>query len=384
MNGSSFTPEELRRYSRHLLIPEVGMAGQRRLKDSAVLVVGVGGLGSPAAQYLAAAGVGRLGLVDFDVVSESNLQRQVLYGNASLGQRKVEAARARLNDLNPEVEVTMYDRVFDRSSAMEIANGYSLILDGTDNFPTRYLTNDLCVKLGIPNVYGSIYRFEGQVSLFDGRSGPCYRCLFPEPPPPGSVPSCAEGGVLGVLPGVIGSLQAAEALKWLLGIGEMLQGWLLLYNALDASVDRIRLRKNPECRVCGRPPEEIELIDYEQFCGVPIAEAPHGRPMTAKVAPRELVDELKGGKDIKLIDVREPHELEISALEGTINIPIGSLPERLKDLDTQQAYVVMCRSGSRSARGVDLMHAAGFGDVRNLEGGINEWARVVDPHLSVY
>lgn len=384
MTDPMFSQEELRRYSRHLLIPEVGMGGQRRLKEASVLVIGVGGLGSPAAQYLAAAGVGRLGLVDFDVVSESNLQRQVLYGSASVGQRKVEAARTRLADLNPEIQIDVYDRVFDRASAQEIAGGYDLLLDGTDNFPTRYLTNDLCVMLGIPNVYGSIYRFEGQVSVFDGRDGPCYRCLFPEPPPPGSVPSCAEGGVLGVLPGVIGSLQAAEALKCILGIGETLKGWLLLYNALDASVDRIRLRKNPDCRVCGQPPESIELIDYEQFCGVPIAEPQHGDDMVPRVTPRDLAQELTTGKDVRILDVREPHELQISALQGTINIPIGTLPYRLQELDPGQAYVVICRSGSRSARGVELMRAAGFGDVRNLEGGINEWARTVDRTLPEY
>lgn len=376
--------EEIQRYSRHLLMPEVGLAGQEKLKAASVLVVGVGGLGSPAAQYLAAAGVGRLGLVDYDVVSVSNLQRQVLYGQATLGERKVLAAQRRLQDLNPAIEIRAYDEPFTSANAMRIASGYDLLLDGTDNFPTRYLTSDLCVRLGIPNIYGSIFRFDGQVSVFDARIGPCYRCLFPEPPPPGSVPSCAEGGVLGVLPGVVGSLQAAEALKLLLGIGESLAGWLLLVNALDMSFERIRLRKNPACAVCSRPVEEVELVDYEEFCGVPAFEPEHGSAGDEwDISPKGLAAELAASA-VQVIDVREAHELTISRLEGAVHIPLGELAARLPELDSAARYVMLCRSGSRSARAVEFLRAAGFRDVRNLVGGINAWAKEIDPTLPLY
>ncbi|MBI3159150.1 MAG: molybdopterin-synthase adenylyltransferase MoeB [Chloroflexi bacterium] len=376
---------EILRYSRHLLIPQVGLEGQKRLKAASVLVVGAGGLGSPAAQYLAAAGVGRLGIVDFDAVSESNLQRQVLYGQASLGARKAGAARARLLDLNPVIEIQAYDEPFTSATAERIAAGYDLILDGTDNFPTRYLVNDLCVKLGIPNVYGSIFRFEGQVSVFDARRGPCYRCLFPDPPPPGSVPSCAEGGVLGVLPGVVGSLQAGEALKVILGIGEPLTGWLLLYNALEVSFERIRLKKDPNCRLCSLPPEAITLIDYEEFCGVPALEPQEGRAGAGRdITAAELAARLKDGAPLTLLDVREPHELAISALAGARNIPLGELAARLHELDSADEFVLFCKSGTRSARALEMMQSAGFRKALNLEGGINAWARDVDPALPVY
>jgi adenylyltransferase/sulfurtransferase len=322
--------EEILRYSRHLLIPEVGLGGQKKLKAASVLVIGTGGLGSPVSLYLAAAGVGRIGLVDYDVVDTSNLQRQVIHGTSALGRLKVDSARARMLDVNPDIQVDTYNEPFTSENAMRIAQGYDLLIDGTDNFPTRYLTNDVCVLLGIPNVYGSIFRFDGQVSVFDARRGPCYRCLFPEPPPPGLVPSCAEGGVLGVLPGTIGTLQATEALKLILGIGEPLIGRLLLYNALDMSFDFVTLRKNPSCKVCGPDPEITELIDYEAFCGVPGHDHEEGSAGAGwDIEAGELAGRLQRGERIKLLDVREPHELEISHLEGAHLIPLGQLAARL-------------------------------------------------------
>lgn len=385
-NGNSeLTPQQVRRYSRHLLIPEVGLKGQQKLKEAAVLLIGTGGLGSPVGMYLAAAGVGRIGLVDYDVVDFSNLQRQIIHGTSGLNTLKVESARARLLDINPEIEVQVYNEAFTSENALRIAEGYDLIIDGTDNFPTRYLVNDVCVKLGIPNVYGSIFRFDGQVSVFFAEEGPCYRCLFPEPPPPGSVPSCAEGGVLGVLPGTIGSLQASEGLKLLLGIGEPLIGKLLLYNALDMSFDFLKLRKNPDCAVCSQAPEEVELIDYEAFCGVPAHDHDSGEMDDQfEIGPAQVAEKMKQGVQIKLIDVREPHELQISQLEGAELIPLGQLAARLSELDTSQETVVFCRTGGRSARAVELMHSAGFSRAKNLKGGINEWARQVDTSLPLY
>lgn len=381
------TREEVLRYSRHLLIPEVGLGGQQKLKAASVLVIGTGGLGSPVAMYLAAAGVGRIGLVDYDVVDFSNLQRQVIHGTSQIGKLKVESAKQRVLDINPAVQVDVYNEPFTSANALRIAEGYDLIIDGTDNFPTRYLVNDVCVKLGIPNVYGSIFRFDGQVSVFDGSDAntPCYRCLFPEPPPPGLVPSCAEGGVLGVLPGIIGSLQASEGLKLLLGIGEPLRGRLLLFNALNLRFDFVKLRKNPNCAVCSRPAGEIELIDYEAFCGVPAHDHDEAN-MESKyeVGVKELSDELRSGKNIKLIDVREPHELQISHIEGAKLIPLGEVAGRLSELDTADELVIFCRSGSRSGRAVELMLSAGFRKVRNLRGGINAWVKEVDPSQPVY
>jgi adenylyltransferase/sulfurtransferase len=382
---TNLSGEELNRYSRHLLIPEVGLEGQEKLKAASVLVIGTGGLGSPVAMYLAAAGVGRIGLVDYDVVEFSNLQRQIIHGSAQLDKPKVESARERLLDLNPFIQVDIYNEAFTSANALRIAAGYDLIIDGTDNFPTRYLVNDACVKLGIPNVYGSIFRFDGQVSVFDATEGPCYRCLFPEPPPPGTVPSCAEGGVLGVLPGIIGSLQANEGLKILLGIGETLRGKLLLVNALDLRFDFVKLRKNPDCAVCSLPQEQIELIDYEAFCGMPAHDHDEANmDKRFEIEPKELAELLKNGNKPKLIDVREPHELAISQLEGAQLIPLGQLAARLSELDTADELVVFCRTGARSGRAVELMISAGFRKAKNLKGGINAWAREVDPSLPVY
>lgn len=377
--------EEILRYSRHLLIPEVGLEGQRKLKSSAALVIGTGGLGSPVAMYLAAAGVGRIGLIDYDVVDFSNLQRQVVHGTSGIGRLKVETARERLLDINPDITVDVYNEPFTSANAMRIARGYDVIIDGTDNFPTRYLTNDVCVFLGIPNVYGSIFRFDGQASVFYAKEGPCYRCLFPEPPPPGLVPSCAEGGVLGVLPGTIGTIQATEALKLLLGIGDTLLGRLLLYNALDMSFDFVTLRKNPNCLVCGENPTVTELIDYEEFCGVPGHDHEEGSAGSGwDITALELAQQIHGGDDLLLLDVREPHELEISQLSGARLIPLGQLASRLSELDSAQEMVVFCKGGTRSARALELLVSAGFRKVRNLKGGINTWAKEVDPTLPVY
>ncbi|MCC6500168.1 MAG: molybdopterin-synthase adenylyltransferase MoeB [Anaerolineales bacterium] len=376
--------DEILRYSRHLLIPEVGLEGQRKLKNSSALIVGTGGLGSPVALYLAAAGVGRIGLVDYDVVDASNLQRQVIHGTSTVGKLKVESARDKLIDLNPGVQVDIYNEPYTSENALRLAGEFDILLDGTDNFPTRYLTNDVAVFLGKPNVYASIYRFDGQVSVFYAKEGPCYRCLFPEPPPPGLVPSCAEGGVLGVLPGTIGTLQATEALKVLLGIGEPLIGKLLLYNALDMSFDFVKLKKNPNCRVCGPNADIKELIDYEEFCGVPSHDHEEGSAGAGKDITVQELSERMQGNHFKLLDVREPHELEISALPNAVNIPLGQLAARLSELDTADEMVIFCKSGGRSARGLELLASAGFKKVKNLKGGINAWAREVDPNLPVY
>jgi molybdopterin/thiamine biosynthesis adenylyltransferase/rhodanese-related sulfurtransferase len=382
---SELTHEEILRYSRHLLMPEVGLEGQQKLKESSALVIGTGGLGSPVAMYLAAAGVGRIGLVDYDVVDFTNLQRQILHGTGSLGERKVESARARLADLNPDIELVVYDEPFTSENAFAIAADYDVIIDGTDNFPTRYLVNDVCVMTGKPNIYGSIFRFEGQVSVFWAERGPCYRCLFPEPPPPGLIPSCAEGGVFGVLPGTIGTLQATEALKVLLGIGDPLIGTLLLYDALDMSFTPVKLRKNPDCKVCSPHPEITELIDYEAFCGVPGHDRAEGRlPTEWEIEPRELAELLKSGAPVDLIDVREPHELKISAIPGAKVIPLGTLAARMHELDSAKEIVLFCKSGTRSARALELLAGAGFRRLKNLHGGINAWAHEIDPSLPVY
>jgi molybdopterin/thiamine biosynthesis adenylyltransferase/rhodanese-related sulfurtransferase len=377
--------EEILRYSRHLLIPEVGLSGQKKIKAASVLMIGTGGLGSPVALYLAAAGVGRIGLVDYDKVDASNLQRQVIHGTSGIGMLKVESARQRMLDVNPDIRVDIFNKPFTSQNAMQIAQDYDILIDGTDNFPTRYLTNDVSVLLGKPNVYGSIFRFDGQVSVFDARRGPCYRCLFPEPPPPGLVPSCAEGGVLGVLPGTIGTLQATEALKLIVGIGKPLLGQLLLFNALDMSFDFVNLRKNPNCKVCGPNPEVTELIDYEEFCGVPGHDHDEGSVGGGwDIEARELAEKLQQGEDIHLLDVREPHELEISRLEGSDLIPLGQLAARLSELDSAEEMVVFCKSGTRSARALELLTSAGFRKIKNLKGGINSWAREVDPSLPIY
>ncbi len=377
--------DEILRYSRHLLIPEVGLEGQRKLKASSILIVGTGGLGSPVALYLAAAGIGRIGLVDYDVVDSSNLQRQVIHGTSTVGKLKVDSAKEKLLDLNPGIQIDTYNEPYTSENALRIARDYDLILDGTDNFPTRYLTNDVAVFLGKPNVYASIYRFDGQVSVFYAKEGPCYRCLFPEPPPPGLVPSCAEGGVLGVLPGTIGTIQATEALKVLLGIGEPLIGKLLLYNALDMSFDFVKLKKNPNCRVCGPNADIKELIDYEEFCGVPSHDHEDADSAVAahEITVTDLAERVKTNH-LKLLDVREPHELEISKIPNAINIPLGQLAARLSELNSADEMVIFCKSGSRSARGLELLASAGFKKVKNLKGGINAWAREVDSSLPLY
>ena len=377
--------EEIHRYSRHLLIPDVGLEGQRKLKAASVLVVGTGGLGSPVALYLAAAGIGRIGLVDYDVVDFSNLQRQIIHGESRLGDLKVESARDRLLDLNPEIQVDIYNEFLNSQNAFKIAEPYDIIIDGTDNFPTRYLVNDLCVLTGKPNVYGSIYRFDGQASVFNLEGGPCYRCLFPEPPPPGLVPSCAEGGVLGVLPGTIGSIQATETLKLILGVGEPLVGRLLLYDALDLSFQTVKLEKNPDCKVCGGNPEVTELIDYEAFCGVPAHDHEEGSAGEEwDITAQELASKLEASGSLRLIDVREPHELEISHLEGAELIPLGQFASRLSELDSSEEIVLFCKAGTRSTRALEILASAGFKKVKNLKGGINAWAESVDPGLPIY
>ncbi len=377
--------EEILRYSRHLLIPEVGLEGQKRLKSSSALVIGTGGLGSPVALYLAAAGVGRIGLVDYDVVDSSNLQRQVIHGMGMVGRLKVESARRRMLDLNPGIQVDAYNEPFSSANAMRIAGNYDVLIDGSDNFPTRYLSNDVCVLLGKPNVYGSIFRFDGQASVFYAKEGPCYRCLFPEPPPPGLVPSCAEGGVLGVLPGTIGTIQATEAIKVLLGIGSSLVGRLLLYNALEMSFEYVKLKKNPNCKICGPYPEVTGLIDYDAFCGVPGLDHEQGSAgLDWDITALELAEKIRRGDPFRLIDVREPHELAISSLSGAELFPLGQLASRLPELDSAQEMVVICKSGMRSARALELLVSAGFRKVKNLKGGINAWAREVDARLPVY
>ncbi len=381
-NGSQLSHQEILRYSRHLLMPEVGLEGQARLKSASVLVIGTGGLGSPVAMYLTAAGVGRIGLVDYDVVDFTNLQRQVLHGTSTIGQRKVLSAEARVRDINPEVQIDVYDVPFTSENAMQIAEPYQLIIDGTDNFPTRYLVNDLCVLTGKPNVYGSIFRFEGQLSVFWAERGPCYRCLFPEPPPPGLVPSCAEGGVFGVLPGTIGALQASEGLKLLLGIGDPLIGKLLLFDALDMSFEQLQLKKNPQCKVCSEQPEVTELIDYEAFCGVPSHDrGESGLDSQWEIEPSELAKQMD---HVRLIDVREPHELQISQIAGAELIPLGSLAAQMHRLDSAEQIVLFCKSGSRSARALELLAGAGFRKLKNLKGGINAWAEQVDQTQPIY
>ncbi len=389
---------ELARYARHLSLPEVGPEGQRRLKAGRVLVVGAGGLGSPVGLYLAAAGVGTIGLVDFDAVDVTNLQRQVLYGESDLGRRKVEAAAERLADLNPHVRLVRHDVHLTRANALDVIRDYDVVVDGTDNFPTRYLVNDACVLLRKPYVYGSILRFEGQVSVFDGARGPCYRCLFREPPPPGLVPSCAEGGVLGVLPGIVGSLQALEAIKLLLGQGETLLGRLLLFDALTLTFRELRLRKNPECPVCGEHPSITELIDYEDFCGLrpagdAVAAGTHAEAadaaadeLPAELSARELKQLVDAGVELELVDIREPYEWKIANLEpyGARLIPMGQLGQHLDDLQTGRPVVLYCHSGQRSARALAALREAGLSRLSHLKGGITAWSVDVDPSLPRY
>ena len=375
--------EEILRYSRHLIMPEVGMDGQLKLKGAKVLLIGTGGLGAPLGLYLTAAGVGKIGLVDFDVVDFTNLQRQVTFGTTDIGRKKTEAARERLANLNPDIEIGTYETMLTSENALEIFQDYDVIVDGTDNFPTRYLVNDACILLGKPNVYGSIFRFEGQVTVFGMPHGPCYRCLYPEPPPPGLVPSCAEGGVLGVLPGIIGSLQAMETIKLLLGTGDSLAGRLLLFDALALKFRELKLRKNDNCPVCGSHPTITKLIDYYQFCGVRGEEAPDVDLHVPEITPRELKHRLDKGDDLFILDVREPHEYQICNLNGHL-IPLGELPRRAHELDSSREIIAHCRSGKRSAEAVDFLRKAGFRKILNLRGGILSWSTEVDPSVPRY
>ena len=380
----ALSADEIKRYSRHLILPEVGMDGQRALKAAKVLCIGAGGLGSPAAMYLAAAGVGTIGLVDFDVVDMSNLQRQLLHGTTDVGRPKLDSARERIADLNPNVHVETYETALSSENALELFEPYDVILDGTDNFPTRYLVNDACVLLGKPNAYGSIFRFEGQASVFAAKDGPCYRCLYPEPPPPGLVPSCAEGGVLGVLPGIIGTIQATETIKLILGKGDPLIGRFLIFDALRMKFRELKLRKDPDCPVCGQQPTVTQLIDYEQFCGVaPRAEA-DGVANQDDMTARELKDLLDRGEPITILDVREPQEYRINRIEGSKLIPLGELPQRYEELDPNAAIVCQCKSGARSAKAAGFLRSIGFKNVRNLAGGIIGWIDQVDPSQPKY
>ena len=381
--ATSLTNEEILRYSRHLIMPEVGMEGQLKLKNSKVLLIGTGGLGAPLGLYLAAAGVGRLGLVDFDVVDFTNLQRQVAFGSDDVGKPKAAAAQARLSNLNPDIKVEMYETKLTSDNALDLFRDFDVIVDGTDNFPTRYLVNDACILLGKPNVYGSIFRFEGQATVFGMPDGPCYRCLYPEPPPPGLVPSCAEGGVLGVLPGIVGSIQAMETIKLILGRGDSLVGRLLLFDALAMKFRELKLRKNPNCPVCGEHPTVTKLIDYYEFCGVRGEEVPTPDLKVPEITPRELKARLDRGDDLYILDVREPHEYQICNLKGHL-LPLGELPRRVHELDSSQEIVAHCRSGKRSAEAVDFLRKAGFRKILNLKGGILAWSDEVDPSVPKY
>jgi adenylyltransferase/sulfurtransferase len=389
-SGMGLNNDEIRRYSRHLILPEVGMSGQKKLKQAKVLLVGAGGLGAPTAMYLAAAGVGHLGIVDFDVVDESNLQRQIIHGQSTVGKPKMESAKARIKDINPFVEVTGYEEPITSENALRIFADYDIIVDGTDNFPTRYLVNDACVLLGKPNVYGSIFRFEGQASVFYAKEGPCYRCLYPEPPPPGLVPSCAEGGVLGVLPGIIGVIQATETVKLIMGIGDSLVGRLMLYDALEMKFRELKLRKDPACPICGEHPTVTQLIDYDAFCGVPARgaathDASAGLP---EITVKELKLRMDGGLEktnTLLLDVREPNEWDIAHIAGAVLIPKDQVKNRLHELSPYDEILVQCRSGVRSADIARfLIDDIGLKKVKNVRGGILAWAREIDPKMPTY
>jgi adenylyltransferase/sulfurtransferase len=381
----TLTNDEVKRYSRHLIMPEVGVDGQRKLKAAKVLCIGAGGLGSPVAMYLAAAGVGTIGLVDFDVVDFSNLQRQILHSTPDVGRPKLQSAKEKLNALNPEIEIRTHDVALSSQNALQLFEPYDVIVDGTDNFPTRYLVNDACVLLGKPNAYGSIFRFEGQASVFATKEGPCYRCLYPEPPPPGLVPSCAEGGVLGVLPGMIGIVQATETVKLIMGIGEPLIGRFLIYDALRMKFRELKLRKDPDCPVCGTHPTVTKLIDYEQFCGITPA-----APETIKVnnatelTSLELKQRLDRGDKLTIVDVREPNELQINRIPGSLHIPLGDIPKRYNELDPEAELVMQCKSGVRSGKAADFLRSVGYKHVLNLKGGILDWIDKVDPSQPKY
>jgi len=386
-SSTDLSAEEIKRYSRHLIMPEVGMDGQRKLKQGSVLCIGAGGLGSPAAMYLAAAGIGRIGIVDFDVVDYSNLQRQLLHGTPDVGRSKLASAKDRLQALNPHVHVDTYETLLNSQNALELFGPYDVILDGTDNFPTRYLVNDACVLAGKPNAYGSIFRFEGQASVFATKDGPCYRCLYPEPPPPGLVPSCAEGGVLGVLPGIIGVIQATETVKLIMGIGEPLIGRFLIYDALKMKFRELKLRKDPECPVCGTHPTVKALIDYEQFCGLRPEPSVQATPSGARdweITAVELKRRMDAGDAPFVLDVREPNEFQINRIPGAVLIPLGELPRRYQELPRDRPIVTQCKVGARSAKAMEYLKTVGFTDVKNLRGGIVEWIGAVDPAQPMY
>ncbi len=379
------TRDDMLRYSRHLILPEVGVEGQRRLKAARVLCIGTGGLGAPLAFYLAAAGVGTLGLVDFDVVDVSNLQRQIIHSTPDVGRSKLDSAEDKLKALNPEMNIVKYETRLTSANALEIFKDFDIVADGTDNFPTRYLVNDACVLTGKPNAYGSIFRFEGQASVFAAEDGPCYRCLYPEPPPPGLVPSCAEGGVLGILPGLVGIIQATEVVKFILKKGEPLVGRLLLINALDMRFRELKLRKNPDCPVCGLHPTVTKLIDYEAFCGIqpPAKENATMQNGIPQIDPRELKRRQSAGENVFVLDVREPHEFQIANINGYL-IPLNDLPQRVGELDRNRNIVVHCKSGGRSQKAAEFLHQAGFQQVENLAGGITAWSDTIDPSVQKY
>jgi adenylyltransferase/sulfurtransferase len=382
----NLSSHEVARYSRHLIMPEVGLDGQKRLKAASVLLIGAGGLGSPLGLYLAAAGIGRIGLVDFDVVDFSNLQRQILHGTPDVGRPKLHSAKDRLNAINPEVQIDLYETRLTSANALDIIKPYDVVIDGTDNFPTRYLTNDACVLLKKPNIYGSIFRFDGQASVFHPPHGPCYRCLYPEPPPPGEVPSCAEGGVLGILPGLVGCIQATEAVKLILGNGEPLIGRLLLYDALRMSFREFKVRRNPKCPVCGDKPTVTALIDYEQFCGVRGQEshAPAAVDQQGETTVEELKRRLDRQEDIFILDVRNPPEYAICQIPGSKLLPLPELPQRFGELDKSREIIVHCKSGMRSAKAVQFLREQGFTKLKNLKGGILAWAEQIDPTMPKY
>jgi adenylyltransferase/sulfurtransferase len=378
------TKDDFRRYSRHLILPEVGVLGQQKLKAAKILCIGAGGLGSPVALYLAAAGVGTIGIVDFDVVDFSNLQRQILHGTSDVGRSKLDSAKDRLLDINPNINVVTHNTALSSENALEIFAPYDIVVDGTDNFPTRYLVNDACVILGKPNAYGSIFRFEGQASVFATKEGPCYRCLYPEPPPPGLVPSCAEGGVLGVLPGVVGCIQATETIKLILGAGEPLIGRFLIFDALRMKFRELKLRKDPDCPVCGTHPTVTKLIDYEQFCGVQSATEEPVSGTTSEISAGDLKKRLDRGDVLTIVDVREPNEYQINKIAGSILIPLGDIPRRYVELDPSEEYVMQCKVGARSAKAADFLRSKGFKKVQNLTGGIISWIDQVDPSQPKY
>ncbi len=381
-SADTLSKDEILRYSRHLIIPEVGMEGQLKLKQAKVLLIGAGGLGAPLGLYLAAAGVGRIGIVDFDVVDFTNLQRQVIHGTSDVGRKKLDSAAESMREINPNVQIDKFEVALTSENALEILKDYDIVIDGTDNFPTRYLVNDACVLLGKPNVYGSIFRFEGQATVFAYEGGPCYRCLYPEPPPPGLVPSCAEGGVLGILPGTIGLIQATEAVKLILGIGEPLVGRLLLYDALAMRFRELKLRRNAECPVCGDHPTVTKLIDYQQFCGVPKQQ--EQIVDNSDIDPVEVKEKLDRGDRFTFIDVREPHEYQIARIPGAKLIPLGELPNRIGELNPDEELVAHCKSGMRSGKAVEFLRRSGFRNARNMRGGILAWSDKVDPSVPKY